>query len=299
MGKSQVHIRRTKDTKIFTETGGVKVTFGHCIGARWQVSHISPSRLPLLINANTPRRHDFTLYGRVDRKIEEGFRQTAASTRSEIYSVGLQIDDVRKDIQARQSSLEATSSRLIGQATAISKDITNSNRNNLEQHERTRAQVARETTNAINVLCSKLDDLPQELARAQNPPKSSGREIRFYGKSRKDILLPLLLLQPGFRQAIFTMVSQNSNQFTAQDLYLLHSKFENLIVSATQEAAAESPGSTASSFDNWIYSQDFSSLPRREPSSDKLVSRKGPGVTLTRLKRRSNSMKEARKSGAD
>jgi hypothetical protein len=53
-------------------------------------------------------------------------------------------------------------------------------------------------------------------------------------------------------------------------LYWLQSEFNNLVSSATQEVAALSKSSTATSFDQWTYYQGSSSCPGKEPQANTL-----------------------------
>ncbi|KAF7512839.1 hypothetical protein GJ744_011942 [Endocarpon pusillum] len=209
-----------------------------------------------------------------EQNIQEALRQMKVSTESKIHEVGRQIEEFRKGAGSGQVSLEDASSRLNRQTDVVRKDIVKTNQNILQQHKKTRVQLTQETTNAVNIICAKLDNLSRELVRAETSAKSSGRKIRFNGNSREDVLCPLLLLRPEFQRAISGMLSRQSELFSPQDLYWLQSEFESLVVSATQEVAAVSHGSTATSFDDWTYPQGVSSFLARDAPQGTLISKK-------------------------
>ena len=69
-------------------------------------------------------------------------------------------------------------------------------------------------------------------------------------------MMPLLLCQSGIQSAILKLISQHSELVPTDYVHWLKSEFDNLVASATQEAAAMSDGSTATSFDEWDYLQE-------------------------------------------
>lgn len=72
------------------------------------------------------------------------------------------------------------------------------------------------------------------------------------GESPEDSLTSLLLLREHLRSAILKAVSRDRRASPAP-LYQLISEVERLQASAMQEAAASIPGSSATSFDDWVY----------------------------------------------
>lgn len=177
-----------------------------------------------------------------------------------------------------QASLGFAGSRLNRQVTVMKKELLSASRNVLRQQKETRDQITYENTNIINTICSRLDNLPLNLAQTHTSARKYSRKIQVYGNNREAILSPLILLQPAFRQLIFTIHSRARELVSAEDLYWLQFEFDNLVNSAKQEAAAMSYGSTATSFDDWIYSQDLaSSLPGEGSYGLKPISKERSG----------------------
>jgi hypothetical protein len=139
------------------------------------------------------------------------------------------------------------------------KNVLSGNQNVVKEHNKTQNQIIESRTEVIETICSKLQDLPGNLGERYMSARKSGREIQFSGHSREAMLSPLLLLKPGLRSAIFQILSQNSEEASPQHLYWLLSESDNLVLSATQEVAAISSGSTATPFDNWINPRELTS----------------------------------------
>lgn len=72
------------------------------------------------------------------------------------------------------------------------------------------------------------------------------------GESPEALLTSLLLLREHLSSAILKTISLNQRA-SPESLYQILSEVECLLASATQEAAALIPGSSATPFDDWIY----------------------------------------------
>jgi hypothetical protein len=205
------------------------------------------------------RRQDLLRHERIERDMHQGFHKTTSTIHGQLQTVSQRVEEVRDGISARQASLDEVTSRFRKHTADVQKHFVSINQNALRQHNKTRYQIAQGNTKVIETICSKLQDLPRNLAQTHKSAKRSSRQIRFNGQSREAMLAPLLLLKPRLRSAILNTISQMSDQVSAQQLYWLESEFENLISSATQEVAAVSQRSTATSFDEWVYQHDVTS----------------------------------------
>ena len=91
--------------------------------------------------------------------------------------------------------------------------------------------------------------------------------------------MPLLLCKSGVQSAILQIISQHSNIVSTEYLYWLDSEFNELVSSATQEVAAMSEGSTATSFDEWDYMQEGTSfLSRGHIRREEVCRKERPGL---------------------
>ena len=151
---------------------------------------------------------------------------------------------------------------LLGQTKAASISIQQNKQTHLmrkdfhltvqREHEKTRGQIHQSASR----IDSGIENLHKIISKSTTAAPKSRREILFVGERRDTILMPLLLFKDEVRTAIFKILSRNIEQVSSEHLYWLLSEFENLVSSATQEVAALSQGSTATSFDTWSYSQE-------------------------------------------
>ena len=165
----------------------------------------------------------------------------------------------RNSVSSRQTGLGMATSHFHEQAAGMQKHPLSAHRNALREDNKIRHQITQGNAQDTDTKCSKLQDLPGNLAPIYKSARKNSREIRFNGHSLEAILLPLLLLKAELRGAILMVMSQHSDQVSPKHLCWLESEFENLVSSATQEVAASSQGSTATSFDDWVYSQGVTS----------------------------------------
>ena len=125
------------------------------------------------------------------------------------------------------------------------------------EHRKTRNQIDRGINDIIQTICSKLDNLPQATRQVDQSAMLSNRQIHFFGETRVAMLGPLLHLVPFVQWALMHIRTHHSNLVSMRHLSWLQSEFQNLVASATQEVAATSQGSTATPFDEWIYSESL------------------------------------------
>lgn len=124
--------------------------------------------------------------------------------------------------------------------------------------------------------------------------------IRFSGQDRESIRGPLLLLRNAFRQAMLHLRSKHSELDSSHDLNWLQSEIENLVSSATQEAAAMSGGSTATSFDSWTTRKECL-LPhqRKMRTNGGPFQKRGPYLNPQQTTKRQLSRQELKESSED
>jgi hypothetical protein len=200
------------------------------------------------------RRQDALCQNVVKNDMHQGFQKVTADLAGPLKSLAGQMQEVQYGLSTSQARFDGATSYLLERAAGTEKSLVNANRNAREQHNKTRQQMLEGNTKVIDTISSKLQNMHKDLTQTRLSATKSGREVRFYGHSRGAVLFPLLLLQSGMSSAIFDLLSRQSDLISAQDLYFLKAEFENILSSATQEAAAISRRSTASSFDNWTSS---------------------------------------------
>jgi len=143
----------------------------------------------------------------------------------------------------RQKKIIARTSERLKQTTIIQRDLSNIRQSSRGEHRKTREQ--------IDTLSAKIDSIQIAAPSATVARRSKGRDIFFVGECQESVLTPLLLLRNVLRGAVLDLVSQHTETVLEERLYWLQAEYENLVSSATQEVAALSQGSTATSFDNW------------------------------------------------
>ena len=175
---------------------------------------------------------------------------------------------VQQKILVQQDKSLANSVRERRQSRRVRKDLLNSTRILQAEHNSTRKHIMKGDSEIVNILCSKLEELPECIAKEFSPAKKSNRHIGFIGESSEMMLSPLLLLRKYMRDVLLHIVSRHAERVSPEHVYWLQSEFENIVSSATQEVAALSPNSTATSFDNWTYSQGVSKNSNKFVQSD-------------------------------
>ena len=117
----------------------------------------------------------------------------------------------------------------------------------------------------MEALSFMLGRLPTLLTTSPTTADPSIRYVHVIGQNQNNILTPLLLLQSQTRAAFSHMLSPIPGRIPFRCPHWLPFEFDHLVDSATQEAAALSPGSSATSFDRWSYrdgGQSISELSR-------------------------------------
>ena len=108
---------------------------------------------------------------------------------------------------------------------------------------------------------SNIEKLSGMLAtHLQFSAKKSGRIVQFIGHDRNAILLPLLLCKQEFRKCILNILSCHSELVHVDYLRWLESEFDNIVTSATEEAAVRSSGSSDICSDTWEYLREVTSF---------------------------------------
>ena len=136
-------------------------------------------------------------------------------------------------------------------------DIQGVNQVVQSQHRKTEEQInqsALKITNAVNVVGFELESLRMTMTKASLAPTKSDRVIHFIGEFQEPVFTSLLLLKQEAHRAILHMLSHHASQVSDSHLCWLRTELAHLVSSATQELAACSQGSTATSRDHWTYS---------------------------------------------
>ncbi|CAE7014055.1 hypothetical protein PTTW11_02595 [Pyrenophora teres f. teres] len=131
----------------------------------------------------------------------------------------------------------------------ISKVLNAAHRENSNEHQKTR-----------DFLSAKIEDvITAELERLRMPlaERTSNRNIFFFGEHRDMIMAYLLLLKPQLAAASRHLLSEGDASFSARQVTWLQLEFDNLVASAAQEEAARHHRSTATSLDQWHYSENI------------------------------------------
>lgn len=137
---------------------------------------------------------------------------------------------------------------------AVRKHLSHASSISCQEHHRTRQQIThahRAHARKIDVLGSKIDDMHLTMSKQPAARKMSGREIFFVGEKLESAFAQLLLITDTVHEAVLHGVSQQIEGISPDQLYWLQAEYDNLVSSATQELAALSYGSTATSFDSW------------------------------------------------
>ena len=196
---------------------------------------------------------------------------------------------------------------------AVRKHLSHASSISCQEHNRTRQQITlahRAHVKKIDALGSKIDDMHLKLSKQVAVRKMSGREIFFVGEKLESVFAQLLLITDTVREAVLHGVSQQIEGISPDQLYWLQAEYDNLVSSATQELAALSYGSTATSFDSW-YDSGFAAHTSKTSMRKRAYSHQSnrdvamaPSANLdaadeeTLLKRRENAFKSVLYKGA-
>lgn len=170
------------------------------------------------------------------------------------------LKEVQGKVLTQQDKCRHDFMRQRRQTNQMQKDMLNTNLKADFEHDKTRKQIVESTSKVMDALCTKFGELPRITAKTQQVAGKSDREIVFVGERREKMLTPLFLLKDHMHRALLHILSNLADQVSQEHVYWLQSEFENLIASATQEVAALSQASTASSFDQWKYTHRATGL---------------------------------------
>ena len=159
------------------------------------------------------------------------------------------------DQSLRDSFLDLREEAKRGQESLLAASQTSS-----AEHKEIQSRIDQSTIKVIDTLCSKLDHLPFTVQQTHRSARLTNRQIRFFGENCEAILSPLFHLAPVVRQATLHIRTHHSKMVSLQQLSWFQSEFQNLVASATQEVAATFQTSTATPFDEWVYSQGLSNF---------------------------------------
>ncbi len=190
----------------------------------------------------------------IENTVRQDFHGMVSKMDAQLQTLSL-IKESQGKVLAWQDKVNLVSIQQRGQTDLMRKDLLNASRTAHKEHEKTREQITESNLKMIDAFCSKLDDHHRTMAKTPVAARRSNREICFIGECRETVLTPLLLVKDQVRRALLHFLSHNVGLVSSQHLYWLQSEFENLVSSAIQEVAALSPGSTATPFDQWNYSQ--------------------------------------------
>ena len=160
---------------------------------------------------------------------------------------------MHEDKRDIQGFVENATSRCKEQIASLGTSILASSS---EEHKRSRAHIIQSKEEVINAIHTEIESLPTRLAEVRLKAAKRGGEIRFLGLSQDALLNLLLLLKPAMRWAISHLLSHHPELVSEERIQFLMSQFNHLLASASQEVAASYEGSTASSFDEWMYAPE-------------------------------------------
>lgn len=202
-----------------------------------------------------------------------------------------QLGQCQKRVSAKQdahqrtlASVQQTQTKVLQRQDTIARLVSHTHKQN--------AAIIRALKEANSKNMSSLVNAPLSLDKSTALPskggsidsvdqrvKRGGRDIFFLGERQDQIMAYLLLLQDDMNFAINHIVSQHRNGVLSSDAEWLRSELEHLIGSASQENALRYANSTATSMDQWLYTEDTVgylrstvtrrklTLPRRSPSA--------------------------------
>jgi hypothetical protein len=141
-----------------------------------------------------------------------------------------------------QRRVLSDTSRTRKQTARMSQDIASHHRAAYQQHQKTRDLIVA-TFKGVQITAVK------EVSISP----SSGREIVYQGR-RQDVIIPTLYsIKTDLDQIFDKLYTDHSKDVHPDNVSWLKAELQNLLASAAQEQARLHPGSTATSFDTWIY----------------------------------------------
>ena len=159
-------------------------------------------------------------------------------------------DDTFKEITSRQYK----------QTRQVQRGLLKATQTTHREHAKIRASIAHGNSLIIASISSKMEDVRATISKTIVTVKRSNNEILFRGDQRDRILPALFFLKDKLRSAVLQSASNSLDQPSLDDIYRLMGYYDQLVVSATQEAAALAPGSTATPFDTWTYHDGWMGL---------------------------------------
>jgi hypothetical protein len=148
-------------------------------------------------NTKGYRRQDALCQKGTEHDMNQGFQKMTTNLAGPLQTLTQQMQEVRDDVSARQARSDVAACRLLRQAAGTKKHLVTANRNSLRQHNKTRQQMIQGNTKVVDVICSKIQDLPGNLAQINLSTRKSGREVRFIENSQQAILSPPTSLEAG------------------------------------------------------------------------------------------------------
>ena len=186
--------------------------------------------------------------------------------------------EAQKKAFVQQEKLAVTAVGMQEQLIQLREEMLSVSRISQRNHKRTREHTTDANDNLLSMILSKMDDMCGAMRKSTPAGARSDRQIHFIGETRQQLLLPFLHLKNEFSQAIPHFFSSCQNHLLLRSIYELQSKLESLVSSMLQEAASESVGSTATSFDCWTYTENTVGLHKIpvQPNDGLLVENAAP-----------------------
>lgn len=160
----------------------------------------------------------------------------------------------QEKLLAGQEKAILHSTQQLKKSNLIREDLVKVAQTQQTENDKTQGKIAAGNQKVINIISSKFEELHIAIPKVPTAATNSNREIFFIGGHRESILPTLLLMKEYIHRAALDLVSHHTKEISPRHLYFLRSEFDNLVISAIQEAAASCQGSTATSTDQWIYS---------------------------------------------
>ncbi|KAI9881624.1 MAG: hypothetical protein M1830_000189 [Pleopsidium flavum] len=206
------------------------------------------------------RRNDLTLYKEVKSVhsvIEDTMLQTAANENvlqdciqrgtDELASAitkqsqehQQRLQGVQDAVLAGQTNFELATSGVRQTAVVVQKGFLAAESNASKRHKEIRRKITRtgtNTTRGLSALRSDIKTLTATFVNVSMLETKTWGGISFNGQSR-EILLPLLLLQPRLCEAISQLLLRNQHEICKEHLLWLKSEFQGLLVSSMQDIA--------------------------------------------------------------
>ncbi|KAF2474987.1 uncharacterized protein BDR25DRAFT_255524, partial [Lindgomyces ingoldianus] len=188
----------------------------------------------------------------LENVVQQNFQRITSTMSMQLQELSV-VRDGEEKMLGEQENIRLQSTQQLKKIGLIRKDQLKASRIDQMEHAKTRGIITEGHRKVMNAI-SKLQDSRTTLSKAPIIARKTNREIYFIGERRESILTPLLLMKDHVRWAVLHVASCHAERISPKHLFWLRSEFDSLISSATQEAAAICPGSTAMPFDQWNYS---------------------------------------------